>query len=141
MSRRSLSNRGFSLIELLLVLAIIGIVSSIAIPAYLGQRKRARVVGDAISNAKVLAMQLENRRADGGVYGAANTYEWKADGSATTGPLLIPQFAPQGNSKMNYTVVIANNGLTYTMTVNAPEYSNAKAFEADQNGKELYRMK
>lgn len=33
---------GFTLVELLLVLAIIGLISSIAIPAMLGQRSRAR---------------------------------------------------------------------------------------------------
>ena len=66
--------RGFSLIEVLLVLAIIGILSSIAIPSYLGQRRRARVIGDAISNAKVIQMALESRKAENGTYGAPVSY-------------------------------------------------------------------
>ena len=65
--------RGFSLVELLLVLAIIGIISAIAIPSFLGQRRRARVIGDAISNAKSLQMALESRKAEVGVYAPAGT--------------------------------------------------------------------
>ena len=56
--------KGFSLVEVMLVVAIIGIISGIAIPNYLGQRRRARVIGDAISNAKVLQMALAEKIAE-----------------------------------------------------------------------------
>ena len=134
--------RGFSLVEILLVLAIIGILSSIAIPSYLGQRRRARVIGDAIANAKILQMALESRKADNGVYGAVSTtYDWKADGTATTGPALIPTFTPSGSSKMNYSVAVGTSGITYTLTVFDPSISTSTvAYQTNQTGAELARL-
>lgn len=142
LSPRHLDRRrgGFSLVEMLLVVAVIGILSAIAIPSFLGQRRRARVIGDALSNAKVLQMNLETRRAENGLYGAAGTYEWAADGSKTTGPALIPTFQPKDATKMNYSLVIDASGLTYTLTINDPTMGGAVAFQTDQTGAELKRM-
>lgn len=134
-------NPGFSLVELLLVLALIGILSAIAIPSFLGQRRRARVIGDAMANAKVLQMSLESRKADAGIYAAAGTYKWAADGSETTGPALIPTFQPSGASKMNYSVLVANGGLTYTLTVTDPSIGSGEtAYQTNQLGQELARL-
>lgn len=140
-SARSQRSKGFSLIELLAVLAIIAIISGIAIPQFLGQRKRSRIIGDAISNAKVLQMGLEGRRAEVGTYGTAGTtYGWKADGSDASGPALVPSFQPRGNSTMNYSVTIDATGLAYTLIVADPFYSGATAYQTNQTGQELARM-
>ncbi len=130
-------SRGFSLIELLLVLAIIGILGGIAIPSFLGQRKRARVIGDAQSNARVLAMALESRKADTGLYGTAGPNQaWTASGGIPAASAsLAPTFTPKGNSHMNYQVLVAGGGLTYTITVTDPSRSgNSQVLTADQTG-------
>ncbi len=118
---------GFSLIELLLVLGLIGIISMIAIPSFMGQRQRARMIGDAKANAQVMAMQLESRRADIGVYGSASkSYTWTSKTGATTAPAsFLPSFTPKGNSQMNYTLAIGSTGITYVITVADPSKSGA----------------
>ncbi len=137
---RSKGTRGFTLIEILLVLAILGIISAIAIPNYLGQRRRARVIGDAISNDQVLRMQLETRRADSGLYGPANqTYTW--NNGVASHPDFLPGFTPQGNSRMNFTVVIGATGLTYVLTCTDPSIgAGVAAYQTNQNGEELARL-
>lgn len=138
--RRLGQAQGFSLVELLLVLALIGIISAIAIPAYLGQRQRARVIGDAMSNAKALQMALESRKAENGVYAAAGTYGWNSDGSGT-GVALVPSFQPKGNSIMNYSLTVDASGLTYTLSVQDPSLAGSPiAYQIDQSGQVLKKM-
>jgi prepilin-type N-terminal cleavage/methylation domain-containing protein len=131
--------RGYSLVEMLLVLAIIGILGGIAIPSFMGQRHRARVIGDAMSNAKVLQMNLESLKSDTGLYGGAGIYQWRADGTAPSGPALIPTFTPNGNSKMDFTVTIAAGGIAYTLDVFDPTVGEARVYGTNQLGQELFR--
>ena len=132
--------RGFSLIEVLLVLAIIGILSSIAIPSYLGQRRRARVIGDAISNAKVIQMALESRKAENGTYGAQDSYAWTLGVGDAKAKALLPTVSTLGGSKMNYTLAIDASGVTYTLTAFDPSISTSvAAYQTNQAGTELIR--
>lgn len=132
--------RGFSLIEILLVLAILGIISAIAIPAYVGQRRRARVIGDAIANSQVIRMQLETRRADNGVYGPeGGNFTWT--NGVPSDATFLPGFTPSGNSKMDFTIDIGANGLEYILTCTDPSIGGGTtAYQTNQSGEELARL-
>lgn len=128
---------GFSLVELLLVLAIIGVIAVIAIPSLSGQRQRARRIGDAEANARVIAMALEGLKAENGIYGPANaTATWTP---STVAPTLTgftaspaPAFKAQGNSQMTF--VLTAQPLTYTIDVFDGGTSGLKLITLDQTG-------
>ena len=126
--------KGFTLVELLLVISILGIITAIAVPMFMGQRKRARIIGDAMSNAETIRMALEQRRADNGFYGPPNTYTYKSDGTRPT-PDIIPSFTAKGNSKMDYVITIGATSITYTLEVKDPLASNQTLVKADNNTK------
>ena len=138
-ARQTDRNRGYSLIELLLVLAIIGIISAIAIPSFLGQRRRARIIGDAQSNAQVMRMQLESGKAEQGLYGISPTltFDWTASGgvpSAATNPAL--GFTAKGTSKMNFHLVFDANRVLYLLNVTDPNMGNVIVIQTNQAGQQ-----
>ena len=113
---------GFSLIELLLVLAIMGIISGIAIPAFLSQRRRARLIGDAQANAQVLRMQLETYKADAGVYGGGRQrlHLDRSAAPASGGLGAGLNFTPKAQHQMNVRDHRGSSRLTYNIQVMDP---------------------
>jgi len=64
---RMYGERGFSLVELLLVIAIIGILAGIAVPLFLGERTKA-MQAEARSNLQTLRLLEEQYFAENGCY-------------------------------------------------------------------------
>lgn len=108
-----MDKKGFTLIELLIVIAIIGILAAIAIPAYVGQQKRAART-EAYTNLQNLRLLEEQFFAENGSYVAG------ADTAAVM--TALPGFKP--GSDLNFAYKITNvTGKSLPSTVPVP-YDN-----------------
>lgn len=77
-----ISRSAFTLIELLIVVAIIGILAAIAVPNFLNAQMRARIA-NAVSDMKALDTSLEMYRMDNNIYPP-----WKDDNGTNRNPVL-----------------------------------------------------
>jgi prepilin-type N-terminal cleavage/methylation domain-containing protein len=91
-----MNNKGFTLTELLIVLAIIGILAMISVPAYVGQQKRAART-EAYSNLENLRLLQEQFFAENGAYTAS-----AADVAAIQA--LLSGFRPGTGLSFNYAI-------------------------------------
>lgn len=113
--RRDGADRGFALIELLVVIIIIGILAAIAIPVYLNQRKKA---SDASmrSDLRVIATKEESYYADFQTYLASTS----SARTIVVGPETITL------SPKNSATVVVNAAVTaFCVLVTNPASTNA----------------
>ena len=113
---------GFSLIELLIVIIVIGILSAIAIPNYLGAQKKA-ARAEAKSNLESLSLALEQYYAVNGNYGTDGNYTYcqTSDTSDSCYPrgwnnhasTYLNSFKPGNQRSYDYSLTISSSGTAY----------------------------
>jgi prepilin-type N-terminal cleavage/methylation domain-containing protein len=114
--------RGFTLIEIMLVCAIIGILSTLAIPAF--QRVSARAQKAELNTVLgKVELVFRNNYETTGVYGADIVSDWNPPGdpgpSTAWNPTLngwkdFP-FPPDGGLHLRYQYIISESGKTLTL--------------------------
>jgi len=105
------STAGFTLIELMVTMAIIGILAAVAIPGYIGFQQKARrsVAWTDLQSLRLLEEQF---------FAENNVYLAGVDTATLT--IGLPAFQPDPGSRYVYSVVL--NGVTgFTASANSPD--------------------
>lgn len=119
--RNRKQHNGFTLIELMIVVAIIGIISSIAFPAYQDYVARGKIT-EATSGLSDLRIKLEQYYQDN------RTYAGYVDASCN----LTSNGNPAINSD-NFTFACASNADTYTITATGSGTAGMSGYSYDIN--------
>ena len=114
-------HKGFTLIELMVALAIIGIIAAIAFPSYLKSAQRGRR-SDAKSALSQAAQALERCYTQYGSYNSANCAEVTTLTAGTT--------SQQGYYTINFAVSTDITATTYKVTA-TPVAGGAQAKDTD----------
>lgn len=120
-----MDKNGFSLMEIMVVVAIIGIIAAIAIPSYSGYVTRTRRA-DAITALESIALDEEKYRAENGSYG-------------TIAALTTAGYPnPNSDASRNYNIALSSisaNAFTATATGMNDQAGDTVVFAIDSNGK------
>jgi prepilin-type N-terminal cleavage/methylation domain-containing protein len=105
--KRLRDNHGFTLLELMIVVAIVGLLSTIAIPNFFGMQKRAKTT-EAKSNLGALWSLQEAYFIESETYANPSTQIAAGQHDGSTGWAELG-FYPKGTTRYMYEVVSASN--------------------------------
>lgn len=125
--RGRVDQRGFTLLEILIVMLLIGVLAAIALPAFLGHRDKGEDAS-AKSDARNAVSQVESCYAEHGDYRRCEDAD-----SAMSGAGLAPGVTVSSSSATTYAVARTSaSGITFSIA-KAPDGEITR--ECDRHGK------
>lgn len=113
------NNKGFTLMELMIVVAIIGIIAMFAIPSYQNAQRKARIT-EAVAQLTALQSEIEKTRLTQRASYACMKLTGQTDPSDCSTVVTIPNNGNiYYNNQLIYKVTYTPNANKYTLTANA----------------------